>query len=80
MLFMETGHTPKMSAISTLMMRLVGLFVPGAREMVEMMYEFQKPFVMESSKFTRAFGMTATPHAQAVRETIAWFRQNQKKT
>lgn len=79
MLFKEAGHTPRMSATTTLMMRLAGLFIPGAKEMVEMMYEFNQPFVMDSSKFTRTFGMTATPHAEAVRETIAWFRQNQKE-
>jgi nucleoside-diphosphate-sugar epimerase len=79
LLFKEAGHAPKMGAMGKLMMRFGGLFVPVAREMVEMMYEFQKPFVMDSSKFTRTFGMTATPHAQAIRETIAWFRQNQKE-
>jgi hypothetical protein len=60
------------------MMRLAGLFVPGAKEMVEMMYEFEQPFIMDSSAFTRAFGMTATPHEQAIRETLAWFRANPK--
>jgi nucleoside-diphosphate-sugar epimerase len=72
--FEEIGLPPKMSAVSKNMMRLAGLFVPGAREMVEMMYEFEKPFVVDSSKFERAFGMQATPLRTAVRKTVEWYR------
>ncbi len=75
--FALTGFAPKIGTASPLMMRLVGLFAPGAREMVEMMYEFEQPFVMDSSKFTRAFGLTATPIDEAIRATLAWFRDAQ---
>jgi hypothetical protein len=53
-----------------------GLFIPAARESLEMLYEFEQPFVVDSSKFTRAFGDIATPHQAAVRQTIAWYRQH----
>lgn len=72
--FAQTGFAPKIGALSTTMLRLAGLFSPGAREMVEMMYEFEQPFVMDSSQFTRTFGMTATPTDDAIRVTLAWFR------
>jgi nucleoside-diphosphate-sugar epimerase len=72
--FAETGHKPKLRAVGKPLMRVAGLFSPGAKEMVEMMYEFERPFIMDSSKFTRAFGMTATPQADAIRATVAWFR------
>lgn len=68
------GVPPKMSGMSRLMMRLGGLFIPEARETVEMMYEFEKPFVADSSQFERAFGMRPTPLKQALTETIAWYR------
>jgi nucleoside-diphosphate-sugar epimerase len=55
----RTG-TPKLSRLSRPMLRLVGLFVPGARETVEMLYEFEEPFVLASSKCENAFGLTAT--------------------
>jgi nucleoside-diphosphate-sugar epimerase len=74
--FNEIGKPPKMSSVSKGMMRLAGIFIPGARETVEMMYEFEKPFVVDSSKFIRAFGDISTPHQQAVRETLAWFREH----
>ena len=69
------GVEPKMSAMGKLMMMLGGLFIPEARESVEMMYEFEQPFIVDSSKFEQAFGMKATPLKEAVKETVAWYRQ-----
>ncbi len=41
---------------------------PAARETVEMMYEFEKPFVVDDSKFKPAFGDIATSAPGGVRE------------
>jgi nucleoside-diphosphate-sugar epimerase len=76
MIFEATGQPPQISSIGRLMMMIGGLFIPGARETVEMLYEFEKPFVVDSTHFTRTFGMEATPLRQAVQETVAWFRAN----
>lgn len=76
LIFEEAGQAPKMSGMGKLMMRLGGLFIVGARETVEMMYEFEKPFVVDSSRFEKAFGMTATPMREAIRETVAWYKAN----
>ena len=72
--FAAAGQPTKMSAIGKLMMRIGGLFIPSARETIEMMYEWEKPFVVDSSKFEHAFGMTATPLDEAIRDTVAWYR------
>jgi nucleoside-diphosphate-sugar epimerase len=74
--FAEAGMPPKLGTITPLMMRLAGLFMPGARETVEMMYEFMQPFVVDSSKFVRAFGDIATPHREAARKTLDWYKAN----
>jgi len=74
--FEELGKPPKMSGIGKLMMRIGGIFIVGARETVEMMYEFEKPFIVDSSKFERAFGERATPHREAIRQTIEWYREH----
>ncbi len=73
-IFEILGQPAKMSGMGRWMMAIGGLFIPEARETVEMMYEFEKPFVMDSSKFTQAFGQTATPLHEALSETIAWYR------
>ncbi len=73
--FQEIGRPPKMSGMGKTMMAIGGLFVSGARETVEMMYEFEQPFNVDSSRFTRAFGMQGTPHQEAVKATVAWYRR-----
>lgn len=74
LVFAETGHPFKASGMGKLMMALGGLFIPEARESVEMMYEFEKPFVVDSGKFERTFGVTATPMTEAIKATVAWCR------
>jgi len=39
-----------------------------------MLYEFNEPFVVDSSKFVQAFGDIATSHHEAVRHTLEWYR------
>jgi nucleoside-diphosphate-sugar epimerase len=74
--FKEAGLPPKYSIMTKNKLRLGGLFVPVAREMIEMSYEFEKPFQVDSSKFIRAFGDIATPYAVSIKETLAWYRTN----
>lgn len=74
----EAGVEPKMSTMGKLMMSIGGLFIPEAKESIEMMYEYQKPFVIDSSKFERAFGMKPTPIREAIQETVAWYKSHPK--
>ena len=75
----EAGVEPKMSSMGKLMMSIGGLFIPEAKESVEMMYEFEKPFVIDSNKFEQTFGMQATPIREAIQETVAWYRSHPEK-
>jgi nucleoside-diphosphate-sugar epimerase len=70
------GQPVKVMTAGKLMMSFFGLFNPGAREMVEMLYEFDKPHIVDSSKFERTFGMKATPIREAIRQTVEWFKAN----
>jgi nucleoside-diphosphate-sugar epimerase len=75
----EMGIQPKYSVMGKTMMRLGGLFIPEAKETVEMMYEFEQPFIVDSSKFEKTFGMQATPMRDAIRETVAWYKSHPEK-
>jgi nucleoside-diphosphate-sugar epimerase len=75
----EAGVEPKMNSMGKLMMRIGGLFIPEAKESVEMMYEFDQPFIVDSSKFEKTFGMKAMPMQEAIRETVAWYRSHSEK-
>lgn len=52
------------------MLRLGGLFIPAAKESIEMLYQFEENFIVESSKFTKRFGMNATPLEKALEKTL----------
>ncbi|WP_027941554.1 NAD-dependent epimerase/dehydratase family protein [Amycolatopsis taiwanensis] len=51
-------------------LRLAGLFNPSAREMLEIQYQLQRPFVLDSSAATTAFGIEPTSTDEALREMI----------
>lgn len=57
-----------------LLLRLLGLFNPPVRETIEMLYEFEEPFILDHSKYVAAFGDHSTPLATAAEATVAWYR------
>jgi nucleoside-diphosphate-sugar epimerase len=70
-----SGGRSKIATSSAAMVRVAGVFVPFIREVGEVLYEFQAPYVVDWSKFGQAFGPVApTPHAEAVARTVDWFR------
>ncbi len=70
------GRPVRVVATSRLALRIAGIFDPRARESAEMLYQWQRPFVLDASKFQRAFGpLEPTPPHQAVAATVAWFRK-----
>jgi nucleoside-diphosphate-sugar epimerase len=74
--FKAAGQSPQMSGMGKLMMRIGGIFISGARETVEMMYEFEQPFVVDHSKYAQAFGNHATPIQQGIQQTLAWYQKH----
>jgi nucleoside-diphosphate-sugar epimerase len=76
----EAGVEPRMSSMGRLMMSIGGLFLRPAKETVEMMYEFEKPFVVDSSRFKNTFGMKATPIRDSIRETLNWYKSHLKES
>jgi nucleoside-diphosphate-sugar epimerase len=78
--FEEAQLPPRMGSVPDLLVRTLGLFNPLMREVAEMLYEFNEPFVVESSKFVQAFGDIATPHREAIRQTLNWYRQRTDRT
>lgn len=79
-IFEALGTSPGVSAMPRFMVNLVGLFNGNVRELKEMLYEFEEPFVVDSSAFESTFGQSATPLGEAIPTTIDWFRQNPKKS
>jgi nucleoside-diphosphate-sugar epimerase len=59
-----------------MMLAMVGLFVPIVREMKELAYEFEEPYVVDDSRFRTNFDTRTTPLDEAVATTVAWHRQH----
>ena len=57
-----------------LLLRALGLVNPTVRELVEMQYQFEEPFIVDSSKITTKLGVHATPIDQALADTLATYR------
>ena len=72
----DAGTPVKIQAAGRLIMSAMGLFVPAMKEVVEMLYEFEQPFIVDSSKFEKTFGMKATPMHEAIKETVKWFKSH----
>jgi nucleoside-diphosphate-sugar epimerase len=80
------GHPGgRLRVIPPPVMRTLGVVNPLMRELVEMLYEFQAPFVVDSGKITARLGATATPVEEAQRTTLDSYRAerepgNRKRT
>ena len=70
----EVGHPVESRSVSKPVMRGLGLFNPVLRSMVEMTYQFDQPFVLDTSRYETTFGQSGTPLRQAIAATVAWYR------
>ena len=55
-------------------MRALGLVNRTVREINEMRYEFDEPFIVDASRAETELGLRATPLADAVEQTVHWYR------
>jgi nucleoside-diphosphate-sugar epimerase len=72
--FAAAGKPEKVGELGPIMMRIGAIFMPVARESLEMLYEFTEPFVVDSSAIRREFGLCATPLDEGMPATVEWFR------
>lgn len=67
----QMGVGGGVSVIPRWMLRALGLFKPLMREMPEMMYQYDRDYVFDSSKFTARFGIGATSYQDGVKQIVA---------
>lgn len=73
MIFEEAGTEPRIGAIGSRVAKALGLVWPMAREGAEMVYQFERPLVVDWSKYANAFGGEAIPYREGIRETMQWY-------
>lgn len=75
MIFEEMGQEPRIRVANGMVLTMLALFNRDMRRLKkEKVYQFTTPWLVDSSKYERAFGKDVTPHREAVRETVAWFK------
>lgn len=66
-------RAPRVTAVPGWALRTTGMFSAGMRELAETLYQFEHPFVMDSSASEAALGLRPTPLKEAAAATVAWW-------
>jgi len=66
----------KLNTMPPWLLAVMGIFSPMMREIVEMLYQFRKPFIVSDSAFRETFGDTApTSFEEGLKATLEWYRK-----
>lgn len=68
------GIPLRTSVVPGWVLSLLGLFVPEMRELKEMRYQWEAPYLVDDTRFREAFGIEPTPFEAQVQATAAWAR------
>ncbi len=74
MVFESAGRSARLRAAPRWGIAMAALFNPTLRAVREQLYQSERPWIVDSSKFEHTFGWTATPLPDAIAPTVAWFR------
>jgi nucleoside-diphosphate-sugar epimerase len=75
--FEVAGLPPRIrgSKVSGYVVRGLGRFQRDLGEVAELLDQFDRPLVVSHQKYAQAFGADPTPHRDALRTTLDWYRQ-----
>jgi nucleoside-diphosphate-sugar epimerase len=66
----EMKTSKKVMVLSMFMLKLLGIFMPLMREMPEMMYQYDRDYIFDSSKFNSRFNFTPTAYEMGVKQIL----------
>lgn len=71
------GTSMGLKILSRRFLAVAGLFNSNARELIELLYEYSDPYILDDSKFRAEFpSFEHTPYETGIRKTIDWFNEN----
>ncbi len=70
----DFGVAPKYRVLSRPLLRVVGLFDATVRESYEMLYQSDRPYLFDSTKFASEFGFEGTPYPDGIRIAVDSYR------
>src|SRR3954466_351804 len=77
LVFQAAGTEPRLRVTPAWQMRALGLVNRTVREINEMRYEFDEPFIVDASRAETELDLRATPLADAVERTVRWYREQE---
>jgi len=66
----EMNSSKKVMVLHMFMLRILGIFMPFMREMPEMMYQYDRDYFFDSSKFNKHFNFTPTSYETGVKQIV----------
>jgi nucleoside-diphosphate-sugar epimerase len=66
------GRPIAVSQMSPLLVTLLALGMPILREIKEMAYQWEEPFIIDDAKFRARYGDLSTPEEAAAKATVEW--------
>ena len=67
------GRPVRPSRVTRPMLVALGIFMPLLRELRETLYQWERPWVVDDTKFRSAFGAGATDVDDGIRRSLEWF-------
>jgi nucleoside-diphosphate-sugar epimerase len=78
MVFEAFDQPAKIGARGRTFFQFAGIVAPRVMDMVEVMYQFEQPFIMDGSKFMAEYPQFEyTPHAIGIKDTANWYVSSQ---
>ncbi|MET7934214.1 NAD-dependent epimerase/dehydratase family protein [Streptomyces sp. NPDC005322] len=72
----QSGTAPvAVRGLSPALLGVVSVFSPLIRELKEIRYQFDRPFIVDSSAYEAEFAVRATPIDEQVKATVDWWRE-----
>ena len=66
----EMGVKPKYQIANKFIVSIMGIFMPIMKELKEMLYQYDRDYIFDSSKFEKRFNFTPTPYVEGIKEII----------
>jgi nucleoside-diphosphate-sugar epimerase len=66
----EMNVKKRVTVIPLWLLRILGLFMPVLKEMTEMMYQYDRDYYFDSSKFEKRFNFKPTSYREGVKLTV----------
>ncbi len=69
----QSGKNAMVKHMPKALVRIAGLFNTLARELYELAYQFENPYLVDHERYIARFGNHSTDHETIVAETISWY-------